>query len=83
MILLTFFFHHDMFARPTLYLYFWLWQCGKLAFMLASAFVGGLIVIGYRVKVNYTRKIQVQLSSCSLIHSYMRTHCYAVRLVRN
>jgi len=44
--------------HPTQYLSFWQFQFIKLCFMLFVAFLGGLVVLTYHVKVNYTRKIQ-------------------------
>jgi len=54
----TYFILPQMLLDPGRYSTFWSFQLIKLGFMLFVAFLGGLIVLNYHIKVNYTRKIQ-------------------------
>jgi dolichol kinase len=54
----TYYVHPVLLTNPGQYIRFWGFQTGKTVLMLFSAFCGGLVVIFYHVKANYTRKIQ-------------------------
>jgi len=58
LVLATYFIQPSMLLAPQKHTKFWSFQLIKLTFMLFVAFLGGLIVLNFHVKVNYTRKIQ-------------------------
>jgi len=50
--------YKELYTEMNKYYVFWLGQIAKLSFMSFVAYLGGLLVIHYQIKVNYTRKIQ-------------------------